>query len=647
MKRNKRSLRAVAFVASSVLAAGASCSKVGADRGGLVLVVTKEGALTLDELDILVTSKGKTLLDRHYRVPDETALPTSLGITSNGSSTATVEFTVVAWKSGVALDRRDAIVTQVPADRVAELRIVLSGSCAAQVLTHEDHQAESKCGVGATCDPTSGLCTDAAVNASNLPVFQPGADLAGDAGAPTAGASSSGATGGLAGMGEDAGAGGSGDVGGEAGVPSTAGTSTGGTSGGDANAGIDGGGTSGGGTSGGGSGACTGSPCVGTTPVCLNGQCVECQPNATPDQCLDQTPTYCNTEGKRTAVAGGACPASKKCTTGQCACAVDTCSGLCTTVASDSLNCGLCGHSCQSGTCNSGVCQPVPIATNAGSPTGILMTATGDLYWVNGAGLIKRSSTGGVSQVLLPGTLSCGTLYGPGLASDATKLYFCGENACSLPLSGSNPQPVDLGGNVYSGSTNLLQGIAVNSTAVYVGNPYDVWLESSTQGTHQLNPNTVLGVAADASNVYWLEKGGSTMSVVKHIATGITTAGTALATSQAISEGIAVYAGYVYWTGAASPTAATGTVSRISIAGGTVEPIANGQINPGGITADANGVYWVNRGSTGSVMRTALTGGMTPITLASGQNTPRGITTDATTVYWTNTAASTVMKVAK
>jgi hypothetical protein len=42
-----------------------------------------------------------------------------------------------------------------------------------------------------------------------------------------------------------------------------------------------------------------GGACSGDTPVCLDGRCVECQPNGNPTECRDaNTPQYCNAQGQ-------------------------------------------------------------------------------------------------------------------------------------------------------------------------------------------------------------------------------------------------------------------------------------------------------------------------------------------------------------
>jgi len=76
------------------------------------------------------------------------------------------------------------MVTLVPADHVAELDIVFSARCTAQVSLAGSPSpasnctsglAASLCGAGNTCDATTGLCVSGVVNAMTLPSF-PGPD---------------------------------------------------------------------------------------------------------------------------------------------------------------------------------------------------------------------------------------------------------------------------------------------------------------------------------------------------------------------------------------------------------------------------------------------------------------------------------------
>jgi len=153
--------------------------------GGLLLLVARDGPLPLDRIDFTIKSGDRTLHDTRYRVPEEASLPTTFGITSNGDPTSSVTITVTGWGQSQPLDRRDAIVTQVPTNRIALLRLVLSGRCTSKV-TLVDGEAVSACGEESTCDPASGDCTSAVIDGRELPTYDP-AQPFGEGGAPGGG----------------------------------------------------------------------------------------------------------------------------------------------------------------------------------------------------------------------------------------------------------------------------------------------------------------------------------------------------------------------------------------------------------------------------------------------------------------------------
>ena len=89
--------------------------------------------------------------------------------------------------------------------------------------------------------------------------------------------------------------------------------------------------------------------------------------------------------------------------------------------------------------------------------------------------------------------------------------------------------------------------------------------------------------------------------------------------------------------------------------------IAEGQLNPYAVAADADNVYWVNRGHEnmdpkyvdGAVLTCPKAGCPLsgPVVLARDVHDPRGIALDATAIYWTvyGTAGTegAVMRLAK
>lgn len=188
VRRRLRSAR-TGFLSAVGLALllASSCSETARARGGLMLVITKDGPLPLDRLDIQVVSGEQTLLSQSYRLPEEAELPTTLSIVSNDNPTAAVKLVVVGWHGEEPLDRRDAIVTQVPVDRVAMLTVVLSGRCSSKVELDADGNAVSTCPGEQTCAPETGNCESSEIEAKNLPTYTNGAeDEAGLGGAAVA-----------------------------------------------------------------------------------------------------------------------------------------------------------------------------------------------------------------------------------------------------------------------------------------------------------------------------------------------------------------------------------------------------------------------------------------------------------------------------
>ncbi|MEI9947559.1 MAG: SUMF1/EgtB/PvdO family nonheme iron enzyme [Pseudomonadota bacterium] len=154
-----------------------------------MLIVSSDGPV-VGRLDIEIRSKGEALLSNRYRVPAEVQLPATVAIVSNGNATAQAQISVTAWRvspglADVPLDRRAAIVTQIPTDRVAVLTVVLNARCSDKLTVDGDGNAQ--CGNEQACDERGACVAAATVVASSLPTYQPGdendAGFAGSAGA--------------------------------------------------------------------------------------------------------------------------------------------------------------------------------------------------------------------------------------------------------------------------------------------------------------------------------------------------------------------------------------------------------------------------------------------------------------------------------
>jgi hypothetical protein len=143
------------------------------------------------------------------------------------------------------------------------------------------------------------------------------------------------------------------------------------------------------------------------------------------------------------------------------------------------------------------------------------------------------------------------------------------------------------------------------------------------------NVTAANALAVDATSVFWIEA-----QAVKSAPKGGGGSVTVLGDSQLGPVGLALDATNVYWAnslGAAIMTAAKGAAG-----GATVVAAAN---QPAGVAVDSTYVYWVNKGD-GAVLRVAKSGGGQPLPVATvSSGTPTSIAVDDTNVYVSTDAA--------
>jgi hypothetical protein len=99
--------------------------------------------------------------------------------------------------------------------------------------------------------------------------------------------------------------------------------------------------------------------------------------------------------------------------------------------------------------------------------------------------------------------------------------------------------------------------------------------------------------------------------------------------------GVVADATHVYWTerglGIAIPS--DGAVMKMPLAGGAPEVLVGGLHGPGDLALDGDTLYWAS--TDGRIAKVNVAGGP-PTVLATGQVDPLNVTVDATAVYWTN-----------
>jgi hypothetical protein len=98
--------------------------------------------------------------------------------------------------------------------------------------------------------------------------------------------------------------------------------------------------------------------------------------------------------------------------------------------------------------------------------------------------------------------------------------------------------------------------------------------------------------------------------------------------------GVAVDAGFVYWT---NPSA--NTIGRSTIGGGSPQPnFITGAHEPKGIAVDGSHIYWTNT-SNGTIGRAELGGGGVNQSCVTGATEPLAVAVDSGHIYWTNSGS--------
>jgi hypothetical protein len=308
---------------------------------------------------------------------------------------------------------------------------------------------------------------------------------------------------------------------------------------------------------------------------------------------------------------------------GACASPRSLCNGVCFNLTCDPGNCGACGHDCGGGSCGSGQCRPIALASDESGPGGLAVDDAG-VYWIdNFSGEVRFISLDGGGL----GTLATGQAGPVGIAVTPTHVYWtnntdstvqqCSKSTCTPSVFAQANRPAYLAASSSAlywanmGSYGSLQGASLSD-----GGPA-IDTDAGGSGFND--------VAVNGTTVYW----GASAGVY-----GAPLAGGKPALAAADPSGVlalAVTATTLYWTNS------MGTIHSQDIGATIPSQLHSGEQHPTGMAVDAKFVYWVDS-DTGYVFRAPLDAKdeTTTVAIASGQTSPYRIAVDEKFVYWTN-----------
>lgn len=314
-------------------------------------------------------------------------------------------------------------------------------------------------------------------------------------------------------------------------------------------------------------------------------------------------------------------------------CAMTVCNGQCVDTISDDKNCGKCGHDCLGGTCTAGRCDPVVLLANTRVADFVL--GANDVYIVlEGQNNVGKCAKTGCNKTPTLLSAQSGQFDTRRITTDQQTLYWTSLFATSVyacPVSGCVSPATFTATSLYGA------GITTDGTNIF-------WVTSGTAHACPINncgqPTDLggadWGIATDKTNVYFVQNG----DLVKCPVTGCNSPTFMFSGLQPrnvlTTDGVNVYVGE--WYG-------SGSVYQCSVNGcnGTPTVLYTSQGNGfGAIATDGTDVYFPD---DKKVVRCAVGGcNQQPTVMGSTSiNAVGSIAVDATKVFFTDPSLGQTM----
>ncbi len=289
-----------------------------------------------------------------------------------------------------------------------------------------------------------------------------------------------------------------------------------------------------------------------------------------------------------------------------------------------------------------------------------LTLAGDDVYWMDMGGIGRAPTDASSAGAEIVSPTSSPFALGGSITNNGENVYWADGN---LPSGSVDRVAMSGGGLVQLASTNQPIGVAVDASNIYwstfgsSANPVGTIVKQPIDGgaavTLATGLATVGPIALDDHNVYWSDMFGAVSSVP--IAGGavhtLVPAQYALPPNTVLDDapiGIAVADGTVYWTSTPLQGATPNVISSVSIDGGAVSVVATPATQISGLAVDDQFVYWSEIGDVtpgqglgspptadqGSISRLARDGSSAAQVLATGATYPVGPVVGDNVIYY-------------
>ena len=234
---------------------------------------------------------------------------------------------------------------------------------------------------------------------------------------------------------------------------------------------------------------------------------------------------------------------------------------------------------------------------------------------------------------------------GRGLGLDLEHIYWAGtsQTISSANLDGSDPQ------TLVSGQNGPI-GVAVDASHLYWTNQNDgsIWA-ANRDGTspHVISSAGLAGwdIAVGGGHLYWTVLGRPPSGGAIWEANLDGSDPHAIVTGQAAPVGIAVNSGSIYWSTTGDNSAGAGEIWQANLDGSSPHAIITGQFEPFGVAVNSGNLFWTaahgSAAGAGEIWQASLDGS-SPHAIVAGQDAPFGVAADGSHVYWTNELGGTV-----